>query len=742
MQRFIFFLAILATFFLPTFAFAQKSKIDSLVRIAAAANDTNRVKILTELCWAYRNSNIDSAQIYGNLALEQAQKNKFVAYYSKINSNLGVLSRNRGDYTKALSYFFEAIKYAEQLNSLEQLGYGFQSVGDISNRQGNYAMAIEYIKKGVNTFQEIQDNRGLGYCYYTLAQVYANQKELDKALEMHQKALEIRRHIKEKSNIASSLGHVANILFLQGKLTEAQTTASQAKNLFKETNDLRGVANMFNLLAQIELKNKSYDIAIPLANEALATAQKSGNIEYMKNAYKNLFVAYEGKKEVKKAFDYQELFMLYEDSVFSQERTRKSLDLQSKYEQEQQNIAIALLKSEEKLRTYLTYVVAAAMVVVLAFLVLGFRNIRVRRKNHRQLVEQQEEIQSKNEQLTGVLDEIRKKNDAIQNSIEYAKRIQSALLLPEQELKNYFPESFILFKPRDVVSGDFYWFAEKNITASTLPYSSTVSTIFEGVMPEQTQTLLIAVADCTGHGVPGAFMSMIGDSLLNQIIHDQEIHRPDQILNHLTKGIQAALHQDETSQNDGMDISIVAIHKNKQNQTVRIGVAGAMNPTYLVHHLETNPELLVLQADKMPIGGATNLYKRKSEKSQNTQNSQVIFTKQSILLNKEKEVNKLQITPNLLAEATQVLGHTVTEQTLHFVNTPCVLYLCSDGFQDQFGGADNRKFMVGKLKKTFVAHANTAMAEQKQLFDTIFTEWKGNYKQTDDVCLIGIKIEE
>ncbi|MFM7857849.1 MAG: hypothetical protein ACKO96_39490, partial [Flammeovirgaceae bacterium] len=122
MQRFIFFLATAAALLLSALAFAQKGKIDSLVRIAAAANDTNRVKILTELCWAYRNSNMDSALLYGNLALEQAQKNKFIAYYSRINSNLGVLSRNRGDYTKALSYFFEAVKYAEQVKNLEQLG--------------------------------------------------------------------------------------------------------------------------------------------------------------------------------------------------------------------------------------------------------------------------------------------------------------------------------------------------------------------------------------------------------------------------------------------------------------------------------------------------------------------------------------------------------------------------------------------------------------------------------------------
>jgi tetratricopeptide (TPR) repeat protein len=613
------------------------------------------------------------------------------------------------------------------------MGYALQSIADVSNRQGNYDLAIDYVQRGIEAFKKIGDNRGLGYCYYTLAQVYASQKNLPLALEMHQKALEIRRHIQDKGNIASSLGHVATILFLQQRHEEAQTTAVQAKNLFKESNDLRGVANMLNLLAQIDLAANRYDFAIDLANNALMTAQKSGNIEYMKNAYTNLFLAYQGKKDVEQAYKYQKLLIVYQDSLFSQERTRQSLDLQTQYEQGKQKLAIELLEQETQKRSYMTYGIAGVLLLVVAFLFLGVRNMRIRKRNHAQLLTQQQEITVKNEQLTTVFDEIRKKEHNIHQGILYAKRIQGALLLPENELQQYFAESFILFKPRDVVSGDFYWFAEKTFVTTTNLVNQ--QNKFAKAVPTEGKTLLIAVADCTGHGVPGAFMSMIGDSLLNQIVHDQEIHRPDLILNELTKGIRTALNQEETEQNDGMDISIVAVHKNTSNEVVRIGFAGAMNPSYLVKNLNNNPELLTLQADKMPIGGSSHLYKRK-----NTRTGTVTsFTKHSIIVN-HSPIDLPTNSPEILEEAKVAFGHEVTAETLHFVHTPCVLYVCSDGFQDQFGGEDNRKFMVGKLKKTFVAHANASIADQRNIYDKTFEDWKGNYKQTDDVCVIGIKI--
>jgi serine phosphatase RsbU (regulator of sigma subunit) len=709
-------------FALASNLFAQKAKIDSLVRMLSTADDTTKIKLLIDLCWAYRNSNIDSAIIYGNLALITSKKYKIESYYPKNYTYLGVLHRNKGHYTKALTCFFDAVKYSEKEGDREQLGYAFQSVGDINNRQGNYDAAIHYIKKGITEFQKLNDIRGLAYCYYTIAQVYANKEDYALALEMHNKALDIRRHIKDKGNIASSLGHIATILFLQKKSSEAQIAAVQAKNLFKESNDLRGVANMFNLLAKIEIEEKNYDIAIPHAQEALTIAQKSGNIEYMKNAYKNLFLAHQGKKDSEKAFAYQVLFIQYEDSVFSQERSRQAIDLQSKYEQEKQDVEIALLKSEQQTRKYLNYAVSGVVLIVVVFLVFGFRNIRVRRKNHLQLVEQQEEIKSKNDQLSLALTEIQKKNDDINNGITYAKRIQGALLLPEEQLKKHLPESFIIFKPRDVVSGDFYWFAEKSQPATQNKGKNLA-----------TETIILAVADCTGHGVPGAFMSMIGDSLLNQIVHDQEIHRPDLILNTLNQGIRLALRQDETEQNDGMDISIVALHRNSQQEVLGVDFAAAMNPAYIVQKIDNKPDLLILSADKKPIGGASHLYKRKNANLHKEES----FIKHTVMIKNKQETDTKE---QLLANISDTLASTTHTDILHVVNTPCMLYLCSDGIQDQFGGAENKKFMLGKLKKMFVEQATKPVEEQKATIENIFESWQGKYKQTDDVCMIGIKI--
>ncbi len=280
-----------------------------------------------------------------------------------------------------------------------------------------------------------------------------------------------------------------------------------------------------------------------------------------------------------------------------------------------------------------------------------------------------------NDNLNNTLVTVEKQRDNIISSINYALRIQNAIIPKEQEIQKHFPESFVLFRPKDIVSGDFYWFADK--------------------ITDTGNKKIIVVADCTGHGVAGAFMTMIGNNILNQIVHNQEITEPNEILNQMTPLLEKTLLHSEGKVKDGMDISIVAIeHRNNSSlRTVisKIAYAGAMNPLYYVE----NQEFKEIKADKVPIGG-------RQKEGFSYQKHEITF-------------GKLETT---------------------------TIYLCTDGFQDQFGGTEKRKFMVSKFKKLLLEISKKPMTEQKEILEATISDWisSGNETQTDDILLIGIKI--
>ncbi|MCX6181450.1 MAG: SpoIIE family protein phosphatase [Bacteroidetes bacterium] len=258
------------------------------------------------------------------------------------------------------------------------------------------------------------------------------------------------------------------------------------------------------------------------------------------------------------------------------------------------------------------------------------------------------------------------KNDALQkveaakksitDSINYARRIQSAILPTALEMQKLFGESFVLFKPKDIISGDFYWTAESN------------------------GKKFIAAADCTGHGVPGALMSMVGNELLNKIVFEKKITSVDEILNQLHSDLCSALRQSSTEVKDGMDIVLISVSENKE-----VEFAGAKNALYYV-----DTELHSIAGNRETIGGDTN-------------------------------------------------SRQFTKHTIPYVPGTS-FYLCTDGIQDQFGGDKGKKFMIGQLKRTLQKISALKMEEQKTELTSILQQWQNEYEQTDDVLIIGIKL--
>jgi serine phosphatase RsbU (regulator of sigma subunit) len=255
------------------------------------------------------------------------------------------------------------------------------------------------------------------------------------------------------------------------------------------------------------------------------------------------------------------------------------------------------------------------------------------------------------------------KNKDIMDSINYAQRIQSAILPTNELLTNKLKESFVLYQPKDVVSGDFYWYTEKG------------------------NDLFIAVADCTGHGVPGAFMSMIGSSMLNHAVNEQGVIEAGEILSVVHKGIRHSLKQEETQNRDGMDIALLRFTVNESNEIVKLQYAGANRPIWFFR----NGELGEIKATKSSIGGHTP--------------EDQIFTSNEVDFSKED-----------------------------------VFYIFSDGYPDQFGGEKGKKLTTKKLKDLLIDIYKEPMSKQKDQLDKAFADWKGENEQVDDVCFIGVRV--
>ncbi|WP_317900146.1 redoxin domain-containing protein [Aurantibacillus circumpalustris] len=298
-------------------------------------------------------------------------------------------------------------------------------------------------------------------------------------------------------------------------------------------------------------------------------------------------------------------------------------------------------------------------------IVIYARDIRERLKMEREITAQRKEIDAKSQD--------------IRDSIEYSKRIQRSILIEKEKLQEYVPDSFILFKPRDVVSGDFYWFDKYDIRNRTVAPRGTP---YQG----DSHILVVAAIDCTGHGVPGAFMSIIGNNLLNQTLDNTEISSPAEALDFLDKNLKKGLNKNagDVKLRDGMDISLVSIDLSDKV----LEYAGANNPIYIVR----NNELIVLKADKQPI---TASLESKAKP----------FTNQVFKLEKNDAI-----------------------------------YLFTDGYADQFGGEDDKKFMYKRFKETLVGVQDKCMNEQMNILETTFEKWKGSHEQVDDVLVIGIKI--
>jgi serine phosphatase RsbU (regulator of sigma subunit) len=752
--------------------------IDSVsTALQTTKEDTNKVILLSELSYRLRNVNADTALKLAQQELQLAEKLNFkkgkaqalhdlaggylytdeyikaleqcnLAYemmkdtqkadekfvLGMILNTFGRIYLRQANYPKALYYLLDGLKVREQTNDKLGIAQSYNYIATVYYNQSNHEQALIYHFKALKNREEANDKQGMAQSYNNIGAVYRQLKDYPQALEYNFKALKIDEELGNQYGIAYDLTNIANVYIKQKELQKALDFHFKALKIREEINDYQSIVYGLNRIAQIYQQLNNLSTSNQYATRAYKMAKEANFARDIQDASLILAANYDKQKNIPQAYYFQTIAIRLKDSIFNIEKEKEVANIQANYDLEKKQDEIDILSrdkiiSEEKLeisKLYRYFYIGGLL--FLGF--VAFMLIRNNRKAHKvnlllneqkrqiderneelqatlQLTESQkkeidesnEELKQTNEELQATLDlaeeqkrEIEKKNEDITDSIIYAKRIQTAMLPVEEIMNSSLGKDnfFILYKPRDIVSGDFYWFAE---VAQEEKRTS------EGInLKKTTSKIVFAVVDCTGHGVPGAFMSMIGNELLNEIVIEKNITSPDLILNQLHKGIRYALKQDQNQSKDGMDVSICTIDKARGI----LEYAGANNPLYLIQ----NGNLQDIKADKISIGGEHRGVER-------------IFTKHSFQL-------PISTTPQTYE------GKLSKSET--------TLYLFTDGFQDQFGGKDDKKFMVKHFRNLLHTIHQDSMPIQAQILNKTISDWIGRGRQTDDITVVGIRV--
>jgi serine phosphatase RsbU (regulator of sigma subunit) len=529
---------------------------------------------------------------------------------------LGNIYDSYGDYENALKSCIKGLKILATADLKEEEADLLSTIGLVYNRLSDYDKAIESFQKGLVIRQNLNNAAAVASSLNLIARTHALKGDYQEALEFYKKSLQLRESQKDSTGLPWNYVGLASLYEKMNELDNAIEHYEKGLQLNVDLADKRCELNCYLGMGKVYIKMKNPGRGAHFLERALDVATILQSKPLLYEIHFSLAEAYELEKNLPLALKHFKLYHSIKEEVFNSETNNKLKN---------QQIAFAVERSEQEAEIY------------------RLRNV----------------------ELKEAYEKIEEKNKDISDSINYAEKIQKAMLPLDHEIKEGLPQSFVLFRPKDVVSGDFYWFSKNK------------------------NSIVIAAADCTGHGVPGAFMSMIGSSLLDRNVKQNDITQPSEILNNLHADICEVLKQKGNSQEfgaerrDGMDVAICAF----DGENRELQYAGAFRPLYYFR----NNELTEIKADKFSIGGVTA-------------GTEKIFTNNTLPLQK---------------------GDT--------------FYIFSDGYADQFNAA-GKKLMTKTFKEQLALIQAQPMEDQKKHLDKFFTDWKSEAEQTDDVLVIGIRI--
>lgn len=742
--------------FISCSIYGQNNYIDSLGKILLTAKeDSIKVKVLNEIGYELLFSNPDTAKILFDKALELAKKIDWKHGEASAFSNIGLVFHLKGDYKKAIEYHTKSLYIDKAIGYKKGYAKQLVNIGLAHYYLGDYPKVLDYYLQALKIDEDRGDKNAIastltniGIVYYTQGSAANDPKEknalFNKALKNYYKALDIHQGLENKDDASSILANIGVVYYEQAatsiviKLKEelfpkALDYFTRALIIKEELGDkvsmagtLCNIGNIYNeqgaYSTDPEIKNKFYTTALDYFFKALKIKEELGdkngmaiNLGNIGNAYmaqkkygeaeKYLLQAlsidkeiesqngermdeimlselYEKMNNYQKALEHYKNAMVLQDSIFSQENREQLIQKEMNFDFEKKEAIAkaehnkelekqeAVAAEKEREAKIIIYSVIGGLLLVIIFAGFIFRSLRVTRK-------QKQIIEIKNKETEHQKKIIEEKQKEITDSITYALRIQEAILPLNSELQKVLPQSFVLYKPKDIVAGDFYWMHEGEVAVAVNSSSRTAPAT-------ATSSILLAAADCTGHGVPGAFTSMICSEKLNDAV--KQSYLPNEILSLVNKGIKKSLRQNENKEaaKDGMDIALCSIDL----QNGLVNYAGANRPLWIIR----KDSMLVeeIKATKKAIGGFTE--------------DEQIFELHTIELKQ---------------------GDTI--------------YLTTDGYADQNGGAKGKKLMTKTMKQILLDIQNNTMQEQKTHLENFIEEWKAETEQLDDILVIGVR---
>lgn len=574
----------------------------------------------------------------------------------KLNQQIRLFDvyRSGNDYDNSIKVALDAIKLADKLKDRKAKCDLLYSISVIYHRLNKDQLAVRYAKQSLSLAENIKDSINMGASCHRLGLVYESMQNKTVARTYLKRSLEIRKKLGNKFAIAAS-NNALGLTYLSDDKKKALNYFTKAYLLWSEIDDKEGIAIVGGNIGDVYLSRGDTAEALRYYKQSFLAAQKENILVFLRGSSHTISKIYANQHKTDSAFHYLSIYTQANDSLFNLESNRAIEDIQTKYETEKKEQEINYQKelvtqNEIELRQQQTIIwgTSIAGVLLLILLTLTFYAFQQKKKTSDKLYLQKQIIEEKNRAIT--------------DSITYAERIQQAILRSEEYESKHLPEHFIFFKPKDIVSGDFYWAKEVD------------------------EYLYFAVADCTGHGVPGALMSMLGITLLNDIMASEKAISAGNLLDKLRTRIIKELNQkgNQNDSKDGMDISMVRLHRS----TKEIQWAGSNNPLWILK--KGTQEIVQITPDKQPIA----FYPEMSP-----------FTSHSIQL-----------------------------------GTGDIIYTFTDGYVDQFGGPKGKKFKSAQLKKVLLENSNKSMNELRQIVKSTFKNWQGDQDQIDDVCMLGVRL--
>ena len=663
-----------------------------------------------------RNNAIDSSISHYNKALIIYQENPNDRKVGVTLYNIGTVYYVSSGYVDALEYANRSLEFFQSIGDIPNIASAHALMCDILINSGFDADAIEHCLSALNLYTEIESLEGQSILLNSIGRIYLNLGQYDKSNSYFNQAYYIAEIDNNPALRAASLRNLGQYYLNTGKYDKALESFNSSLELINKDPDTEklgysyldlGMANIgigdyetahedlqeallyadssFNLelkarvyseLGSLYSASEKYDIAIVFLKQSLFVAQKVNADPILQQCYRNLSNFYDRLHDVENALRYYKLYISHKDTIISNRSTMQIAEAEALYALDEKDKQIEYLRNENKLReieagekNMINIWLISVLIFVFILTLVLYTQYRMQNRVNRVLNEQKDAINQQKNEIELQKESIEKsnialadKNKQITDSLEYAKRIQLSLLPNGNLLNKKFSDAFIWYHPRDIVGGDFYWYSEIK------------------------DTLCLIVMDCSGHGVPGAFMTVLANTLLNRFAYDlKPDDSPNKVLKYLDENVKKELNQQgiQLSALEGIDLAVCFIDTKVRS----LKFAGAKLPLYyfsggVLNHVKGN---------RNSVGGGSNTVRR-------------------------FKVTSIQLNPG------------------------DIIYLATDGFQDQFGGENGKKYMKLHFKTLLQSLTDLPLDEQSKKIKTAFQEWKDSNTQTDDVLVLGIRI--